>query len=159
MLYSLSGGRGKPESSSFLLLVCEVWICFIQEFAVQIVGKRDIRVTIEEFLLCLLFKERCCLLWLAGVCAELWDIWGERNNRVFRSLEDPCEIWSLVRFHVLVWASVFEAFCNYSLGNILLIWKPFFRRVAFVGLYIYISLCPYIISFFLNEVVDAIKNQ
>lgn len=40
-------------------------------------------------------------LWLAGVCAVIWDIWGERKGRVFCDKErDHDEVWFLVRFHV-----------------------------------------------------------
>lgn len=46
----------------------------MQEFDIQIAGGRDISVMTEEFLLHLPFKEKGCLLWLAGVCAVLWDI-------------------------------------------------------------------------------------
>lgn len=31
------------------------------------------------------------------VCAILWDLWGERNSRVFRGLKrDPSNVWFLV---------------------------------------------------------------
>lgn len=40
---------------------------------------------------------------------------------MFRGMDmDPSKVWSLVRFHVLPWASVSKCFCNYSLDNILL---------------------------------------
>ena len=48
-------------------------------------------------------------LWLAEVCAVVWDIWGERNDRVFWGMERYLhEIWSLIRFHVPLWASIEE---------------------------------------------------
>ena len=53
------------------------------------------------------FKEKGCFLSLGcflsfgAVCSVIWDLWGEKNNRVFRGFEsDPCEVWSLVLFHV-----------------------------------------------------------
>ena len=56
---------------------------------------------IEEFLLYLLFRENGHFLRLVGTCALLWDLWGERNNRVFRGLEkDLSDVWSLARFYV-----------------------------------------------------------
>lgn len=61
-----------------------------------------LRGMIEEFLLHPLFKENGHFLWLARVR----DIWEERNDRVFRDTNrDPCEVWSLVRFHVFLGAS------------------------------------------------------
>lgn len=71
--------------------------------------QRDIRLMIEQFLLHPPFKEKSHL-WFQEVCALLWD-WGERNNRVFRGVDrDPNEVWSLVRFHVSLWASVSKTF-------------------------------------------------
>lgn len=37
--------------------------------------------------------------WFVGMCTLLWDLWGETNNRVFKSVDrGPSEIWSLVFF-------------------------------------------------------------
>ena len=83
-------------------------------------------MTIEVFLLHLPFREKCRFLWLAGVYAVLWDIWGERSDKVFRGRErDPCEVWSLARFHVFLWVLILKIFCNYSIG-IFLSWNPIF---------------------------------
>ena len=65
---------------------------FLQEFDVSIVGQRDIRATIEEFILHPPFREKGRFLWLAGVWVVVWDIWGKRNDTVFRGRDrDPCE--------------------------------------------------------------------
>ena len=54
-----------------------------------------------QFLLHPPFSDKGGFSWRAGVCAVIWDIWGERNARVFRGRERrDSEIWSLVRFHV-----------------------------------------------------------
>lgn len=48
-----------------------VWNSFLQEFDSIFVGQRSVRVTIEEFLLHPPFREKWCILWLAGVCAVI----------------------------------------------------------------------------------------
>ncbi|TYK23653.1 SIL1 [Cucumis melo var. makuwa] len=61
-------------------------------------GQREVHLVIGEFLLRLPLREKGCFLWCVGVCAVIWNLWGERNNRVFRGVErEPCEVWSLVR--------------------------------------------------------------
>lgn len=41
------------------------------------------------------------------VCVVVWDIWGERNEKVFRGLQKSAShVWSLVRFCVSLWDSV-----------------------------------------------------
>ena len=40
----------------------------------------------------------------------------------FGGERDFSEIWSLIRYHVSLWASVSKKFCNYSIDNILLSW-------------------------------------
>ena len=46
---------------------------------------------------------------------------------MFRGRErDHSEVWSLIRFHVFLWASISKSFCNYSISDILLSWSPFF---------------------------------
>lgn len=68
---------------------------------VQIAGQTDVREAIGESLLHLPFSKKSHFLWFAGMCALLWDVYGGRNNKVFRGLEkDHSEVWSLVRFHV-----------------------------------------------------------
>ena len=63
-----------------------------------------------------------------GVCSILWVVWGEQNNGVFRGGERvPSEIWSLVGYHVSLWALNSKEFCNYSIGVILHSWVPFSR--------------------------------
>lgn len=48
---------------------------------------------IEEFLLHLPFCERGRFLWMAEVCAIMWNHWGKRNNRVFRGSErEPSDV-------------------------------------------------------------------
>ena len=45
-----------------------------------------------------------------GVCLVVGSL-GERNNLVFRSMKmNPSEDWSLVSFHVSLWALVSNAF-------------------------------------------------
>lgn len=56
----------------------------------------------------------------------MWVLWGERNSRVFRSLDrDPSETWFIVCFHVSLWASILKTFCSHSIGTIILSWRPF----------------------------------
>ena len=62
------------------------------------------------------------------MCAIVCDIWGERIERVCRCRErerERSEIWSLIRFHVSLWASILNLFCNCYVDNILLRWSPF----------------------------------
>lgn len=64
-----------------------VWSSFLQELGVCFVGSRSDRATIKEFLLHLPFNDKGGFLLLVGVCTIVWDIWGERNDRVFRGRE------------------------------------------------------------------------
>ena len=61
-----------------------VWSSFFQEFGISFAGTRSVRAMIEEFLLHSPFRDKGSFLWLAGVCAVMWDIWGKRNDRVLR---------------------------------------------------------------------------
>ena len=58
-----------------------VWCSFLLEFGVSFVILRSIRATIEEFLLHQPFNEKGGFSWCVGVCAIIWDIWDERNDR------------------------------------------------------------------------------
>lgn len=51
------------------------------------VHHRNISNIIKDFFLNLPFGERGRFLWLAGVCAITWLLWGEQNSRVFRGLD------------------------------------------------------------------------
>lgn len=43
------------------------------------------------------------------MCTLLWDLWGETNNRVFKSVDrGPSEIWSLVFFYALTFFHFFS---------------------------------------------------
>ena len=64
-----------------------MWNSFLQDFDFNFVGQRSARAMIEEFLHHPPFREKWCILWLVGVCAMIWDVWGERNDRVFSSRE------------------------------------------------------------------------
>ena len=58
---------------------------------------------IEENLLHSLFREKGGFSWLFEVCADIWNIWRDGNDRVFRGKErEHSEVWSLIRFHVSV---------------------------------------------------------
>lgn len=70
-------------------------------------------------------------------------LWDERNSRPFGGVQrNPQEIWSLVCFHVSLWASISKTFCNYSIDIVSHSWNPLFVKEVpiFVGF------------FFLNEV-------
>ena len=67
-------------------------------------------------------------------CVLLFGTFEERNDRVFRGSERRhSEIWCLVKYHVPLWASISKIFYNYSLGNILLSWSPFFNGVVLLS--------------------------
>ncbi|TYK23974.1 DNA repair protein RAD51-like protein 4 isoform X1 [Cucumis melo var. makuwa] len=56
----------------------------------------SVKVTIEEFLLHLPFRDEEVFLLLAGACVVIWDIWDERNDQVFRGRKrEYSEIWPL----------------------------------------------------------------
>lgn len=109
---------------------------FLQEFDVRIVGQKDVCAIVREFLLHSPFREKGWFLWFAGVCAMLWDIWRERNNRVFCGRDrDPYEVQSLVRFHVLLCASISNFFIIILLTRYYLVGIPLFRRGVLVDLF------------------------
>lgn len=84
------------------------------------------------------------------VRAILWVVYVSRNNRVFRGVErDPCKIWSLVWYHVSLWASNSKVFCNYSISIILHSWSPFLQRVL---LFLWFFVVLVFFHFFLMEV-------
>lgn len=111
-------------------------------------NQRSVLVMMEESLLRLPFRGKGHFLWLAGVCAVIWDMWGQRNNQGFRGREmDPCEFWSLVRFHLSFWASILKAFVTipmvtfyfYLVGTHSLKWG--------VSVWLFL-ICPCILSYF-----------
>lgn len=60
--------------------------------------------------------------------------------------------WSLVRFHVSLWAPASKTFCNYSIGINFAKLKtgvPSYKGGVFVGWVFFV--CPCILSLFLNE--------
>lgn len=91
-----------------------------------------------------------------GVCAIMWNLWGERNNRDFRGLEkELSDVWVFIKFHVSLWASTsFILFLNYS---ILLNWTPFLEQGSFFwGLgFLY----PIFFHFFLSRKVAALLKK
>lgn len=80
---------------------------------------KDVCALIEESLLNLLVGRRVdssgvlCVLFCGccGVSAIVGSLEGWRG--------DPSEVWSLIRLHVSLGASVSKTFCNYSIGIIL----------------------------------------
>lgn len=58
--------------------------------------------------ICLL--KRCVFLWMSGVCAVLWVLGREQNNR-FRGLWGDILRFGLVRYHVFLWVVVLKTFC------------------------------------------------
>lgn len=77
------------------------------------------------------FSKKGLFLWIDDICALLWGLWEERNNRVFRGVEQSRDgVLSLVRFHISLWASICKDFCNYPLGiNYYLAWLKHFSLV------------------------------
>lgn len=76
------------EDLDHLLWDCQytrdVWsYFFFQEFDVSFAAKGTsvlrLRSSFSIYLL-----ERDPFLWFAGVCTMIWDLWGERNDRLFR---------------------------------------------------------------------------
>nr|ADN33690.1 SIL1 [Cucumis melo subsp. melo] len=59
---------------------------------VSFAGLHSIRAMIEEFLLHPPSRDKGVFLWLAEVCAVVWYIWGERNDRVFWGHSDPAKL-------------------------------------------------------------------
>ena len=65
---------------------------------------------IGEFLLHPSFRAKGHFLLGDGVCDVIW-VCGGRNNKVVRGVDrNPSEVWSLMRFHVSLWASVLKVF-------------------------------------------------
>ena len=62
-----------------------VWSCFSQEFNFPVAGQRRIQAIIEESLPSAFQKGRPTFV-ACQVCVVVWDIWGERNEKVFRGL-------------------------------------------------------------------------
>lgn len=102
------------------------WILFLQEFEVSLAWQREVHLVIGEFLIHLPLRKKGCFLRCVGVCAVIRNLWGERNNIVFRCVgREPCEVWSSVRFHVFLWALTLKTFDNYLLGKIQHSCSPF----------------------------------
>lgn len=95
----------------------------------------DVGSLIGKFLLHPPLQEKGRFLLLAGVCALLQVLWGERNNIDFGVERDP--------------PSEVSYFCNYSLGNILLSQSPFKRAWFLYAL---------LLSFFSMKVVASVKK-
>ena len=62
-------------------------------------------------------------------------------------------IWcfGVERGGIVRFGSISKNFCNYSIGNVLHGWSPFFNGVVFF-------VCPCILSFFLNESCFHLKK-
>ena len=90
------------------------------------------------------------------MCTVIWDIWGERNDQIFRGKGEHSEIWSFVRFLVSLWAFILKDFCNYSMGNILLSQSPSFCRVVLVTCFLYAFI---FFHFFPMKIVDFTKKN
>lgn len=60
---------------------------FFETFGVLLLWHRKICDMIGEFFLYLPIREKGWFLWLAQVCAIMWDLWGEQNNCMFKGLE------------------------------------------------------------------------
>lgn len=102
LLYPLPPAR---EDQDHLLWRYEfarpVWAYLFQEFDFMLAHRGDVGSSIAEFLLYPPFRKKGRFLWLVGVCALLWVLWSERNNRVFRGVKrDPCDVWVLVKVQV-----------------------------------------------------------
>lgn len=55
-------------------------------------------------------------------CVRSCGVWGEWNGRIFTGVDrDPSEVWSLVCFHVSLWALVSKPF------------ELFYRRYCITG--------------------------
>lgn len=56
---------------------------------------------IGEFLFRLPLRGKGRFLWLVELCAIMQNLWGERNNSMFRGLDkQSSDVWALIRFHV-----------------------------------------------------------
>ena len=71
-------------------------------------------------------RVKCVLLQMVVMCVSFdfkmkfhTGYWVALPIEVFRGrARDPCEVWSLVKFHMSCWALVSKHFWNYSLGEI-----------------------------------------
>lgn len=75
---------------------------------------------------CIHLLERVVIFfWLARVCSIVCDILGERSDRVLRGKErDSSEVWSLMKFHVSLWALVSNFCVLICQGTSLLVGVP-----------------------------------
>ena len=75
------------------------------------------------------------------------DIRNEKNNRVFRLESDPSNLWSLIRFHISLWASTSKTFCNYFIGFYFGQLEPFPKKSFLSEACLFV---PHIILYILN---------
>jgi len=65
--------------------------------------------------------KRASTLWGCLVHSVFWNIWTERNRRIFENYEGVSvgELWDRVKFWAALWASVTIDFKDYSYSTIL----------------------------------------
>ena len=115
-------------------------------------------MTIKEFLLHPPFRENVGFFMACrGVCCYLGHLGGE--EQVFRGREKGySEVWSLVRFHISLWASISKTFCNYiTLVTFYSVGLTFSRGVFVVLIFLYAL--EYFYFFSMKAIISIRKKK
>ncbi|KAB2635258.1 hypothetical protein D8674_025792 [Pyrus ussuriensis x Pyrus communis] len=95
--------KAKEESVNHIFLHCSYTIQLCTNFEALGIGRK------------------AKALWGCLVLAVFWNIWLERNKRIFEDYTGVgvADLWGRVRYWAAFWASVSNEFKNYSLSHIL----------------------------------------
>ena len=116
--------KAKEESVNHIFLHCsytiQLWWKLFQEVRVSWVIPQGCFELLSTNFEALGIGRKAKALWGCLMSAVFWNIWLERNKRIFEDYTGVgvADLWGRVRYWATLWASVSNDFKNYSLSHI-----------------------------------------